>query len=174
MSLFFNILSAINDPNQMASVSQLASITNSLQNLTANRGIQTSQMQSIMSVAGELIRPVLQQQQAAMGSAKLENLISQAVNSGASGTTLQSLISLEAIQEMSQTVAQRVGISHNLIQMVMPTVISSILSILSMGTPNTSMWGSNSLLSSFLDSDGDTDLGHVVKFANRFLTPSVA
>jgi len=42
-----------------------------------------------------------------------------------------------------------------------------------MGASTSGVGGSNSLLNTFLDSDrdGDTDLGDVFKFANRFLNP---
>jgi hypothetical protein len=44
MSLFFDLLSAINNPNQQASVSQLSSLMGSVQSLTAEHGVQPSQI----------------------------------------------------------------------------------------------------------------------------------
>ena len=175
MSIFFDLLSAINNPNQQANVSQLSSIINSVQNLTTNQGIDKSQLQSIMSIVGNQIRPALQQQEAIIGKGRLENLVSQVVTSGGE-SALQSLFSPQLMQQIAETVTKQTGMNSNLIQSALPTLTSAVLSLLQMGAPQTGAWGnSNPLLNSFLDtdSDGDTDLGDVMKFANRFLNPAV-
>ncbi|PAX55193.1 DUF937 domain-containing protein [Brunnivagina elsteri] len=175
MSIFFDLLSAINNPNQQANVSQLSSIINSVQNLTTNQGIDKSQLQSIMSIVGNQIRPALQQQEAIIGKGRLENLVSQVVISGGE-SALQSLFSPQLMQQIAETVTKQTGMNSNLIQSALPTLTSAVLSLLQMGAPQTGAWGnSNPLLNSFLDtdSDGDTDLGDVMKFANRFLNPAV-
>lgn len=176
MSIFFDILSAINNPNQQASVSQLSSLMSSIQSLGANYGIGSSQMQTMVSVVANLIRPVLQQQQATVGTGGLETLISQAANAGGSAVALQSLIGPELMQQFSQIVGQQTGLSSNIIQTVLPNVISTVLSFLNMGAPKPGVWGSNSLLTAFLDSnaDGNADFGDVMKYANRFLNPAAA
>jgi hypothetical protein len=175
MSIFFDLLSAINNPNQQANVSQLSSIVNSVQNLTINQGINNSQLQNIMSIVGNQIRPALQQQEAIIGKGRLENLVSQVVTSADGGSALQSLFSPQLMQQIAETVSEQTGMNSSLIQSALPTLTSAVLSLLQMGAPQTGAWGnSNPLLNSFLDtdSDGDTDLGDVMKFANRFLNPA--
>ncbi|MEA5572389.1 DUF937 domain-containing protein [Calothrix sp. UHCC 0171] len=175
MSIFFDLLSAINNPNQQANVSQLQSIISSVQNLTANQGINNSQLQSIISIVGEQIRPALQQQQAIIGKGRLENLVSQVVTSGAGGSAFQSLFSPQLMQQIAETVTQKTGVNLSVVQSVIATITSTALSLLEMGAPQTGAWGtSNPLLNSFLDTDNDddTDLGNVMKFANRFLNPA--
>jgi hypothetical protein len=175
MSIFFDLLSAINNPNQQANVSQLSSIVNSVQNLTTNQGINNSQLQSIMSIVGNQIRPALQQQEAIIGKGRLENLVSQVVTSDG-GSALQSLFSPQLMEQIAETVTKQTGMNSSLIQSALPTLTSAVLSLLQMGAPQTGAWGnSNPLLNSFLDvdNDGDTDLGDVMKFANRFLNPAV-
>jgi hypothetical protein len=177
MSMFFDVLSAINNPDSSANVPQLASIMNSVQSLTTNRGMQPNQVQSMVSIVGNMIRPVLKQQQTTIGTGRLENLISQVVASGASGSSLTSLLSPQLMQQISETVTKQTGMSPNLVQSALPTVVLAVLGMLQMGAPQTGAWGnSNPLLNSFLDSDGDgdNDLGDVMKFANRFLNPNVA
>ncbi|BAZ42463.1 hypothetical protein NIES4101_84320 [Calothrix sp. NIES-4101] len=174
MSIFFELLSAINNPNQQANVSQLQSIISSVQNLTTNQGINNLQLQSIMSIVGEQIRPALQQQQAIIGKGRLENLVSQAVTSGAGGSAFQSLFSPQFMQQIAETIIQKTDVNLNVVQSVIPTITSTALSLLEMGAPQTGAWGtSNPLLSSFLDTDddGDNNLGNVIKFADRFLNP---
>jgi hypothetical protein len=177
MSMFFDVLSAINNPSQQGSVSQLADIMNSVQSLTLQSGIQQHQLQTMVSVVGNAIRPVLQQQQTNIGSGRLDNLIGEVITAGGTGSTFQSLFSPQLMQQMSETVAQQTGMSPNVAQNALPTVITAVLSIFRMGTHQTAAWGnSNPLLSSFLDSnrDGATDLSDVMKFANRFLNPPAA
>jgi predicted Kef-type K+ transport protein len=176
MSIFFDVLSAINNPNQQASVSQLGSIVGSVQNLANSYAIEPSQAQSMMSVVGNLIRPVLQQQQSTVGSGGLETLIGQAVASSGGTSALESLISPELMQQFAPIIAQQTGMSPNIVQTALPTFISTVLSFLNMGAPKPGVWGSNSLLTAFLDGDGDgdADLGDVMRFANRFLNPIAA
>lgn len=175
MSLFFDLLSSINNPNQQASVSQLASVMSSVQSFANQNNIPPNQLENIMSVAGNLLRPVLKQQQATIGEGRLQNLLGQVAGSGASATVLQSIISPQIMQQMAGTIAQKTGVSSNIIQSAMPTIVSTAMSLLNMGSPKSGGWtGSNPLLSSFLDQDGDgdADLGDVIKFANRFLNPA--
>ncbi|MBW4687605.1 MAG: DUF937 domain-containing protein [Komarekiella atlantica HA4396-MV6] len=174
MGLFFDVLSAINNPNQQGSVAQLESIINSMQQVIVSRGIQPSQVQNVMSVLGNVLRPALKQQQSALGSNQFQNLIGQAAGSGMGASGLQ-LLTPQLQQQIVQTVSQRTGLSPNVIQAALPTLISGVLGLLNMGSTTGSL-GSNPLLNSFLDSDrdGNTDMGDVLKFANRFLNPQTA
>ncbi|NJP11340.1 MAG: DUF937 domain-containing protein [Leptolyngbyaceae cyanobacterium RU_5_1] len=174
MGLFFDVLSAINNPDQQGSVAQLESVTNSIQQLATEHGIQPSQLQMVMSALGGALRPALQQQQSTVGGNPLGNLMGQVAGAGMGSSMLQSLLSPELQQQISQTIAQRIGISPDVIQSVLPTLIPAVISLLNMGASQSGVQGSNPLLSAFLDGDrdGDTDLGDVFKFANRFLNPS--
>jgi hypothetical protein len=174
MGLFFDVLSAINNPNQQGSVNQLESIINSIQQLVTNRGIQPSQMQNAMSVLGNILRPTLQKQQSALGGSQLQNLINQAANTGISTSGQESLLSPQLQQQIVQAVSQKTGLSPNVIQAALPSLTSAMLGFLNMGATKPGIQGSNPILNTFLDSDrdGDTDLGDVLKFANRFINPA--
>lgn len=181
MGLFFDVLSAINNPNQQGSVSQLASITQSVQDLASSRGVQPDMMQTMLSVLGSSISPALRQQRSMMGSNQLENLVGRSLGGSAVASVMQSLLPPQTQQQIIETVAQKTGLSPNAIQGMLPTLIPLVLGLLSMGAkkPGVATTGSsgNSLLNAFLDSDqdGDTDLGDVFKFATRFLNaPKVA
>lgn len=176
MGLFFDVLSAINNPNQQGSIAQLESITNSIQQVVISRGIQPSQVENVMSVLGNALRPVLKQQQSTLGGNQFQNLIGQAAGSGMGASGLQSLLTPQLQQQIVQTVSQRTGLSPNVIQAALPTLTSGVLGLLNMGSTKPSTLGSNPLLNSFLDSDrdGNTDMGNVLKFANRFLNPHAA
>ncbi len=171
MGLFFEVLSAINNPEQQASVSQLASITNSIKQLSASRGIQPAQMESMVSALGGILRSILRKQQSILGEKELENLIAQAAGKGNDLSMLRSVFTPQLQQQITQAVAQKTGISPNLVQTILPTLIPSIMGLLNMGSAQSGIQGSNSILTAFLESDrdNDVDLGDVWKFSGRFL-----
>ena len=173
MGIFFDVLSAINNPNQQGNVTQLESIVNSIQQLGISRGIEPSQMQNVMSVLGNVLRSTLRQQQSTPAGNQLQNIIGQVAGTNTLGASGQQLISPQLQQQIVQTVSQRTGISPNIIQAALPTLTSAVFSLLNMGFTKSDSPGSNSILSTFLDGDrdGNADLGEVLKFANRFLNP---
>jgi hypothetical protein len=176
MGLFFDVLSAINNPNQQASVSQLEAITSSIQQVASSQGIDASKTQSLMSTLGGFLRPALKQQRSAMGENQLESLLNRfgtgtATSAGASA--ISALFPPQMQQQMIQSIAQKTGLSPNMLQSAMPVLIPAVMGLLTMGAKKPGTGGGNPLLSAFLDSDrdGDTDLGDVFKFASRFLSP---
>jgi hypothetical protein len=198
MGLFFEILSAINNPNQEANIEQLGSLTNSVQQLAQNHGMDSSMMQSVMSMVGSQLQTTLGQQggvqqaqgllgqltgnnpignllgQVTEGDNPLGNLMGQVTGGGGENPALgaiQSLLPQEMQQQLIQGIATKTGLDASSIQGMLPTLIPAVLNLLKMGSPTSGAQGSNSILQAFLDSnqDGKTDLGDVFNFANRFL-----
>ena len=62
MGLFFDVLSAINNPNQQANVEQLGGLTNEIQQVAGKFGLDAAATQSVVSAIGSQLRPALQQQ----------------------------------------------------------------------------------------------------------------
>lgn len=177
MGMFFDVLSAINNPNQQASVSQLASINDAIQQVATSQGIDAGKAQSLMSALGGFLRPALKQQQSAIGGGQLESLLGRlgtGVGTAAGATALSSLLPPQMQQQMIQAIAQKTGLSPNMLQGAIPVLVPAVLGLLNMGANKPGTGGGNPLLKTFLDSDrdGDTDLGDVFKFANRFLNPA--
>ncbi|MDX2243883.1 MAG: DUF937 domain-containing protein [Leptolyngbyaceae cyanobacterium bins.302] len=170
MGMFFDVLSAINNPEQNGSVTQLESITNTVQQLATNQGIDASKMQSVLSTVGGLLGPLLQEQQTNLpGGGDLGRLVGQITGSGAPATALQSLFPPQIQQQIAQGIAQKTGLDAGMIQSMLPTLLTSISGLLNMG--GSKAGGENPLLNAFL-SEGSNDLGDVFKFANRFLNPA--
>jgi hypothetical protein len=170
MSLFFDVLSSINNPNQQGSIEQLGSVTQSLQQLAATQGLSSSQMSGLLTALG----PALLQQKGLLGNGQLGGLMGQLAGAGAGASALQSAIPPQIQQQIAQVVAQKTGLSPSLIQSLLPQVLPAVLGLLGMGATKPGVGGGdNPLLSAFLDSDrsGSTDLGDVFKFADRFLNP---
>jgi hypothetical protein len=173
MGLFFDVLSAINDPNQQGSVAQLETVTKSIQQVAANQGIESSKLQSILSAVGGFIGPAMQQQQKLAGGGQLENLIGQIAGTGAAATALQTLFPPQLQQQMIQGIAQRTGVSASTLQGMLPSLLPAIMGLLNMGAGKPGSNQGNPLLNAFVGGGGgsNTDLGEVFKFANRFLNP---
>ncbi|MGL5509753.1 MAG: hypothetical protein ACRDB1_09060, partial [Microcoleaceae cyanobacterium] len=85
MGLFFEVLSAINNPNQKATIEQLGSMVGSVQQLATDKNIDASTMQTVMSTVGGFLRPALQQQKSLGGMDQLQNLIGQVAGGGGAG-----------------------------------------------------------------------------------------
>lgn len=183
MGLFFDVLSAINNPNQNASVEQLSSVAGSVQQLASQNGIDPSTMQNVLSGLGGALRPALQQQASGGGMA---NMLGQMATSQLSGQMgggggaggLGSLTSLITPQ-MIQGLTQQTGVNAGTLQSMLPALLPIVMQFLNMGASKTGGVAaasplSNPLLKSFLDSDRDqdVDLGDAFKFAGRFLNPA--
>ncbi|MBF2028693.1 MAG: DUF937 domain-containing protein [Oscillatoriales cyanobacterium C42_A2020_001] len=172
MGLFFDVLSAINNPDQQGSVAQLENVTNTMQQLATSQGLDATKLQSILTAAGGLLGPALKQQGSLPGGAQLGNLVNQVGGTGAPAAALQSLFPPQLQQQLIQGIAQKTGISASMIQGLLPSLLPAIMGLLNMGASNSGT-GTNPLLNAFLSGgDGTTDLGDVFKFANRFLNPA--
>lgn len=170
MGLFFEVLSAINNPNQQGSAEQLGSLMNSVQQLGAGRGINAPTLQTALSAVGSFIQPALKQH-ATGDDRSLNQMVSQLADSTAGTGALQSVLTPQLQQQMIQMVSQRTGLSDNTLQSLLPGLLSTAVGFLNMGANKPGVPGSNPVLSAFLNSDreSDTDLGTVFKFASRFL-----
>ncbi len=172
MGLFFDVLSAINNPNQQGTIAQLGVLNSSIQQLAMRYGIQPSQMQGMLLTTGKMLRPALQQQPNLEGN-QLQELINQMMGGGTAG--LQSILSPDMLQQVSQTIAQQTGVNPSLVQTTLPAVVATALSVLNLGSPKPGVQASNSILNTFLNGDraSDTNFWDVLKLSNRLLYPTL-
>ena len=174
MSLFFNVLSSINNPNQQGSIDQLSSVMTSVQQLTASQGISQDQMSSVLNSLGGALQPALKQQSAAAGGGQIDGLIGQLANAGGGMTALQSAIPPQMQQQLVQSVAQNSGLNAGMVQAMLPKLLPVVMGLFGMGAAKPgATQGGNALLNAFLNSgpSNTTDLGTVMTFAGRFLNP---
>jgi hypothetical protein len=171
MGLFDQIAGAINNPNLQASVGQLGEILGSVQEAGNTQGIDASSTQALVSALGGHVRSALQEKQASEGIGGVQDLINQFGGTGFNPQAVLALFSPEQQQQVSQTVSGVTGIDASMIQAMLPTLIPSVLNLLKMGSPQGETSGQNSILSGFLDTDGDgdVDLGDAMGMAGRFM-----
>lgn len=175
MGMFFDVLSAINNPDLQGNVPHLETTVNALQQFAGQNNISPSTMQTMMSALGGIMQGQLRQQ-SGMGPSQLMALLNQGTGAGGGAASWQSLLPPQMQQQVVQMLSQRTGMNPGLVQAALPTLIPAVMGLLQMGNPKpgASHTSTNPLLTTFLDRDrdGDTDLGDVFKFANRFINPS--
>ena len=167
MGLFFEVLSAINDPKQDASIQQLGDITRSVQQLAQDNGVEPDAMQSVMTNLGPMIGPLLKQQMGGDGAGNMMgNLMNMATGGGGGMGALASMMT----PQMMQTLGQQSGVDGGKLQSLIPGLLPIVMQVMNMG--NGSGGGGNPILNAFLKGgSGGTDLGSMLKFANRFMNP---
>jgi hypothetical protein len=166
MSLFFDVLSAINNPNQQANISHLE--------VAGENGIPSNQMPTILSAVGSAVLPALQQK-ASGGGNPLEQLMGGGLSGMLGNAALQNLLPVQAQSQLVEGLAQKTGLNASMLQSMVPALIPVVMGFLNMGANKPGQPGGNPLLSAFLGGDsGGSDLGNVLTMANRFLNPSHA
>jgi hypothetical protein len=172
MGLFFDVLSAINNPNQQASISHLETMTNAVQKVAGEHGVPSNQMPTILSAVGSAVLPALQQK-AGGGGNPLEQLMGGMLGNAA---LQSSVLPPQAEAQLVNGIAQKTGLNASVLQSMVPALIPVVMGFLAMGANKPGQPSGNPLLSAFLSGsqDGGSDLGNVLNFANRFLNPSPA
>mgnify|MGYP002777003744 CR=1 FL=1 len=170
MGLFDQIMNAVNDPNLQANAGQLAGIFGTMQQLGDNQGADASTMQSAMSVVGGFVRSALQEKQAEGGNDAVQNLVNQFGGTSPNIAAVTALFGSQ-LQPIIDAVSQRTGLDPNTIQQMLPSLVPLVLNFLKTGTPTQDQSGSNPVLNSFLDSDGDgdVDIADAMRMAGGFL-----
>ncbi len=171
MGLFFDVLSAINNPEQEASVDQLSNVMSTIQGLARQNGIDDSTMQTLVSKLGELLRPTLKNEGLGANSSALSSTLGSLAGGGGVNSLLTSSLTSQFVEKLSR----KTGLNEEMLRGIIPVLVPAVLSLLNMGKTKPGVPGGNPLLNSFLDGDkdGDVDLGDVFQLAGRFLrTPT--
>lgn len=171
MGLFDTIVSAIDNPNREASSGQLSSILGAVQQLSSAQGADVSQIQSAMSIVGNFTRSSLQEKRGSEGEEQVASLVNQFSGTQPSSQAVQMLFSAPQIQQMIQEIESRTGLSAGTIQGMLPMLVPIVLNFLKTGASSSNPQGSNSVLSSFLDADGDgdVDISDAMQMASRYM-----
>lgn len=170
MGLFNQIVNAINNPTQEASSGQLANIISTAQELGNNSGASFDQVQSVMSIVGNFTRSTLQQKRTTDGEQQVESLVNQFSGNVANTLAVQALFNAPQVEQMVQLAAEKTGLPSNTIKSMLPAIVPLVLNFLKTGNQVNSQ-GTNNVLNSFLDADGDgdVDISDAMKMASRFI-----
>jgi hypothetical protein len=171
MGLFDQVVSALNNPNQEASSDQIGSILSVVGQLSGNQGLDAASTQTLLSVVGQHVRGALNEKRQTGGQGLAESLVTQFSGTQANPDAVANLFSQREQTATVQDAASKTGIDPQTIQALLPLLIPVVLKFLQQGNTTQTAAGGNSVLSTFLDSDGDgdTDIGDAISIAGRFL-----
>ena len=171
MSLFEQIINAIDNPTQQASSSQLGDILGTVQQLSNNTNTDPSTIQSVLSIVGGYARSALQQKRDNEGHGPTQEFVNQFGGTNPSTQAVQLLFSTPQIQQIAQEVEQRTGLSAGTVQSMLPILVPLVLKFLQTGSNTQNPQGSNPVLNTFLDADGDgdVDIADAMQMAGRYL-----
>ena len=171
MGLFNQIINAVNNPEQEASSNQLAGIVGTVQQLSNSYQTNPAAMQSAMSIVGNFTRSALQEKRTNQGEQQVQQIINQFGGTQANAQVLQMLFSSNQLQQMTQEITGKTGINSQVVQSMLPSLVPLILNFLKTGANSQNPLGTNSVLNSFLDADGDgdVDIADAMQMASKYL-----
>lgn len=172
MGLFDSIMGAINSPTKEASPSQLGGILGVAQQLTGDSGASFDQVQSLMSVVGGFTRSSLKEKRDTEGDNQVLSLVNQFSGTLSNPLAVRALFSLPQVQQLIAVASEKTGLPESTIESMLPTVLPLVLNLLKSGNDPDHPEGGNSVVSSFLDADGDSDvdIADAMKMASRFVS----
>lgn len=171
MALFDQILGAINNPEQQASSGQLGDIVSTVQQLSNNSNADPSAVQSVFSIVGKYARSALQQKRDTTGNEQTQEFVNQFGGTRPSTQAVDFLFNAPQIQQIVQEAEQRTGLNSGTIQAMLPILVPLVLKLLQSGNSTQNPQGSNPVLQTFLDADGDgdVDMADALQMAGRYI-----
>ena len=172
MSLFNRIATAISDPNLQASVGQIGSIVNTLQQTGSQQNLNASQLQPMLSIVGQYVRSSLQEKRTATGEGNVREIVDRFSGTNPSIEAVRAIFSPQEEQKVAENTARETGIDLSAVRSLLPVVVPLILQFLQTGANTQNPQGeSNPILNNFLDADGDgdVDMGDALSMASQFM-----
>jgi len=171
MSLFNQILGAIDNPNQTANSGQLAGIFNTVQQLSSAYQSNPEAVQTATAIVGKHVRSALKEKRDAQGEQQAQAIVHEYSGIRPSNQAVQALFSSPQVQQIVKEIESRTPIPSGTIQTMLPTLVPLVLNLLETGTDPQNPNNANSVLSSFLDADGDgdVDISDAMQLAGRYL-----
>lgn len=171
MSIFNQILNAIDNPEKEASTNQLNSILDTVQQLSGSYQTNPDAVQSAISIVGNYTKSALRQQRSNGHMAQVNQLVNQFGGTRANSQILSTLFSTSQVQDMIQQISRRTGLNAGTITAMLPILVPLVLNLLKTGNNKHNLQQQNPVVSSFLDSDGDgdVDLNDALGMASRYL-----
>ncbi|WP_013324898.1 DUF937 domain-containing protein [Gloeothece verrucosa] len=171
MSLFNQILDAINNPEQEGNSGQLSNILGTVEQLSNTYQTSPGAIQSALSIIGNYTRSALQEKRNSEGDQQVQQIINQFGGTQASPQALDLLFNAPQLQQIAQQVESRTGINAQTIERMLPVLVPLVLNFLKTGNHSQNSQGSNPVLNNFLDADGDgdVDISDAMGMAMRYL-----
>ena len=171
MSIFNQILGAIDNPEMEASTGQLGSILDTVQQLSGSNRTSPDAIQTAMSIVGNYTKSSLQQKRNNGNMGQVNQIVNQFGGTRANSQVVSALFSNNQIQDMIRQISLRTGLDSKMIISMLPILVPLVLNLLKTGNRRGNVNAQNPVVSNFLDSDGDgdVDLADAMSMASRYL-----
>lgn len=171
MSLFDNIASAIENPEQIASSEQLTGILTSVKKLSNNTTSNPEAVKSAMSVVGQHVRSSLQEKRNGEDLSEVQSLVNQFSGTQPNLQAVENLFDPSQQDNLIQEIEAKTGLSGAEVEKALPSMVPLVLEVLQTGASNNNPQMANAVLSSFLDADGDgdVDIQDAINMASSYL-----
>ncbi|MGK7948050.1 MAG: hypothetical protein AB4368_04410 [Xenococcaceae cyanobacterium] len=173
MSLFKQILSAIDSPELEANPDRLNSILGMVQQLSSSNSNNANynDLQSAMSIVGNFTRSALQEKRRQQGTNQVQQIINQFAGTQASPLAVQTLFNNAQIQNTIATISQKTGLNQQTVNSLLPLLVPLVLNFLKTGNNPHNTQAANPVLNNFLDADGDgdVDIADAMNMVSRYL-----
>jgi hypothetical protein len=174
MSLFDHVLSAINEPTKQANTTQLSQIIGMVEQLSHVGDVNDQKSQAITSIVGKYVRSALKEKQQSQGIEEAEAVIEKYSGTSPNADAVNAVMTPQKQQQMAEEASTSTGLNIEVIESMLPTLIPVVLQLLQTGATKVQNpgQGKNSVLQSFLDTDGDqdVDIADALSLAKRFLS----
>jgi hypothetical protein len=177
MSLFFEILSSINHPEQRGDIEQLTAVTAQAEQLAVQHNLDASTLQALVTGLGRSMQSALktmpQLEPHGMGQIAQMSQMSRwipdqnSLDSSHQAASTQAVWTTDRQKILAREIAQQTGVTVSLVESMLPSLLSLILGLLNMGTIKSMARVTNPLLNRFRDDQGS--LGDVLRMSDRFL-----
>jgi hypothetical protein len=171
MSLFNQIITALNNPEREANPNQLSNIVNTVQQLSTQAKTNPAVIQSAISIVGNYTRNSLQEKKNQQGEQSVNNLVNQLAGNTPNNQVLQMLFTNPQIQQLTTEIEQKTGLNQGTVKSMLPMLVPVVLNLLKTGNNVQKPNSENSVLHSFLDTNGDgkIDVADALKLVGNYL-----
>lgn len=174
MSLFQEILNAINEPNKQANSTQLSQIIALIEQLSQIGDVNDQKSQALTSIVGKYVRSALKEKQQSQGIEEAEAVIERYGGTSPNAEAVNAVMTPQKQQEMAEEAANSTGLNRKVIESMLPSLIPVVLNLLQTGATKVKnpRQVNNSVLQSFLNTDGDenVDIADALSLAKQFLS----
>ena len=173
MSLFNLIVNALDNPEQEASTGQLGEIMNTVKQVSNTAHTSSSSVESAMSILGKYTKSALQDKRNQEGEGSVQQIINQFAGTQSSNQVVSTLFSNNQLGQIFAEIEDRTGINQDTLKSMIPLLLPLVLNLLKTGnrSSNEPNQNNNSVLSGFLDTDGDghVDIADALSLASKYL-----
>ena len=123
MGFLNSIMSAVEDPNTMGSMGQVAGILGAVNGVANQNGVDKNTMQSVVGVVGKYVQGGLQEKRAQGGSQQVQDLVSQFAGTQPSEQALNAILSAPQINGLVGELEKMTGLDAGTERGLLPTAV---------------------------------------------------